>query len=647
MDPPLRILMVEDSEDDARLLLRELCRGGYHVAFERVDTPEAMSAALDGHEWDLVLADYAMPRFSALAALALLKSRGMDLPFIIVSGSIGEETAVDAMRAGAHDYLMKENLARLLPAIARELREAGIRATRRQAEAALRESEERLRATFDQAAVGIAHVGTDGRWLRVNQRLGDIFGYQSEELLGRTFHEIVGEEESDADHEQARRLLAGEIQTSATERRCRRKDGSLVWTQLTVSAARESSGEATYFIVVVEEINERKRLEAELWQRAEALAEADRQKDQFLAMLAHELRNPLGGISNAVQLLKQLGPAEPRVTRAREIIERQVAHQARLVDDLLDVSRITKGKIVPRRERLDLLRLVRESAEDARGMIEAAGLALHVELPDEPVGVIGDATRLAQVIGNLLHNSAKFTDPGGSVTVRLSEVVEGEGPLAVLSVSDTGIGIEPEMLPRVFETFTQADRSLDRSRGGLGLGLALVKGLVELHGGDVRATSRGPGWGAELSVRLPIAAAPAVAREVANPASAPLGPSRILIVEDNLDAAESLRDLLELCDCTVEAVYTGPTGLEAARQFRPEVVLCDLGLPGMDGYQVAAALRRDPDMAGARLIAISGYGQEEDQRRAREAGFELHLIKPVDFAELRRVLGITPRRPCE
>jgi signal transduction histidine kinase/CheY-like chemotaxis protein len=388
---------------------------------------------------------------------------------------------------------------------------------------------------------------------------------------------------------------------------------------------------------------ERERAEAALRRHAAELAEADRRKDQFLAMLAHELRNPLAPIRNAVQLMQQLGPAEPPLVRVREVIARQVAHQARLLDDLLDVSRISRGKIQLRREPLEFARLVGDVVEDHRRVLETAGLTVYLELPEERVWMEGDPTRLAQVVGNLLGNAAKFTEPGGQVRVRL--VAEPDSQTAVLSVRDSGIGIEPTLLLHVFELFTQAEQGLDRSRGGLGLGLALVKGLVEQHGGSVWAHSEGPGQGADFNVLLPTLAAPPAM--VAAPSAAPLatGPIRALVVEDNRDAAETLRDLLELAGCTVALAYSGPQALAIAPEFRPEVVLCDLGLPGMSGYEVGAKLRQHPASARAQLIAVSGYGQAEDRERSQAAGFDLHLVKPVDPSELLRILELGTHEP--
>jgi signal transduction histidine kinase/ActR/RegA family two-component response regulator len=420
------------------------------------------------------------------------------------------------------------------------------------------------------------------------------------------------------------------------EFRSRRRDGEMRWIHEQVHIEPLDAGR-WHFVGVCTDITEQKRLEDELRRKADELIRADQSKDEFLAMLAHELRNPLAPILNAVGVLKRLGSDEPISRRAWEIIERQVRHQARLIDDLLDISRITRGKISLRPERLDLVRLVRDTAEDRRTLLEADGRALALQLPDTPVWVEGDPTRLSQVVGNLLDNAAKFTDPGGHIAVTVAAEVE----FAVIRVRDTGIGIDPEILPHVFDTFSQADRTLERSSGGLGLGLALVKGLVALHGGEAVAASEGVGRGCEFTVRLPLVASPEALGRAADPCRG-AGPARVLVVEDHRDAAETLRELLELSGCTVEVAYTGRRGVEAARRFRPDVVLCDLGLPEMNGYEVAAALRADPTTAAARLIALSGYGREEDVLRCRQAGFDLHLTKPVEFAALERLLEAPP-----
>jgi signal transduction histidine kinase len=372
----------------------------------------------------------------------------------------------------------------------------------------------------------------------------------------------------------------------------------------------------------------------------ESLKETNQRKDNFLAMLGHELRNALGPIRNAAQVLQLTEATSASSPKALEIIGRQVGHMARLIDDLLDVSRISRGKILLRKEPVDLVALARTTADDYRVTLKNSGLRLGVELPHEPLWVRGDATRLSQVLRNLLDNARKFTNTGGRIGLWLRR----RGDMAKLSVSDTGIGIEPKMLGHVFDTFTQAEGSHKRSRAGLGLGLSLVKGLVELHDGTVKAASEGLGAGSKFTIRLPLHVAPEETRQTA-PAPIPQKTYRVLIIDDNRDAVETMQILLELGGHVVDTAYTGREGIEAARQFPPEVVLCDIGLPdGMDGYDVARRLRKDPELLGTYLVAVSGYGQPDDQRRAKEAGFDLHMIKPVESNELQRVLAELPSR---
>lgn len=363
-------------------------------------------------------------------------------------------------------------------------------------------------------------------------------------------------------------------------------------------------------------------------QLIEALQAASRRKDEFLAMLTHELRTPLAPIRNALYVLRDAAGNPDAAARSRELMERQVDHLTHLLDSLLDMARINGGKIALDRERLDLARLVYESAEDHRGVLESAGLTLRLELPQAPVWVQGDRTRLAQVLDNLLDNARKFTPPPGEVTLRLAAGNDPEQ--AELVLRDTGMGIEPEILPHVFEVFAQADRSLDRSRGGLGLGLSVARGLVELHGGTLEVKSGGVGQGTELTLRLPREPEPPALASDSIPGLKVRERRHILVVEDNRDAAECLRLLLEIHGYVVSVAYTGPDGVETAKSVQPDVVLCDIGLPGMSGYAVAGTLRALPETAAARLIAVTGYGSAEDRERALQAGFDLHLVKPVD-----------------
>ncbi len=369
------------------------------------------------------------------------------------------------------------------------------------------------------------------------------------------------------------------------------------------------------------------------------IREADRHKDEFLAMLAHELRNPLAPLMNAVHMLRPEGLAGPEAEEIRGIAERQVRHLARLVDDLLDMSRISTGKIQLRKGRVDLGVAVSRAVDSARPLIEARRHQLKVATPDRPVFLDADSARLEQVLSNLLNNAAKYTEPGGRIELDAGR----EGDQAFVRVRDTGVGIAPELLPRVFDLFTQAERSLDRSQGGLGIGLTLVRGLVELHGGSVAVYSGGIGRGSEFVICLPTSPTPDDARDggpETKAAPAPANPMRVLVVDDNEDGARLLARLLRSGGHRASLAYDGPAALESALSEPPDVVLLDIGLPGMDGFEVARRLRESEGPNRALLVALTGYGREEDLRRSREAGFDHHMVKPVDPRALNELLAL-------
>ena len=378
-------------------------------------------------------------------------------------------------------------------------------------------------------------------------------------------------------------------------------------------------------------------------QAEEELQDANRRKDEFLAMLSHELRNPLAPIRNAVELMRRVGSTEQRLIMARDVIDRQVTQLARLVDELLDVSRISQGKIVLKKEQVELSKIVGHSVETVRPMIDQRDQRLSVEVSARPVWLQGDFARLSQVVANLLNNASKYTPEGGRI--RLSALA-GEG-FATIVVEDNGSGIEPELLPRVFELFVQGERGLDRSQGGLGIGLTLVKRLVELHQGRVDAHSDGAGRGARFRITLPsisavqpeLAPAPAVslAQEVYG--------RRVLVVDDNVDAAESTAAFLRLEGHEVKTVVDGNEALASVRVFAPHVIVLDIGLPGLDGYAVARQLRERGDTSHALLIAVTGYGQKDDKQRAVEAGFDYHFVKPTDPRQIQA--AIEHGRPAE
>jgi two-component system CheB/CheR fusion protein len=423
-------------------------------------------------------------------------------------------------------------------------------------------------------------------------------------------------------------------------------DGSVHWLATKGLALGDRPGPASRLLGVTMDVDERRRLEEELRRRAADLVDADRRKDEFLAMLAHELRNPLAPLMNAAALLAVSGD-DPRVLRAaRELITRQVRHVTRLVEDLLDVARITSGKIELRRAPMDLAAVVRLAVDDATPGAVARRQRLVVDVAGDACWVHGDAVRLAQVVGNLLDNAIKYTPEAGRVSVGLRR----EDGLAVLHVRDSGVGMSGPLVERAFDLFAQGARALDRGESGLGVGLTLVRRLVELHGGRVTATSEGPGKGSEFVVRLPaLADAPARAAEApAVPTDGGRGASRrrVLVVDDNVDTARATALLLEADGHAVETAHDGRKALDVARAFRPEVVLLDIGLPGMNGYAVARALRADAALGAARLIAVSGYGRESDRALAREAGFDEHVVKPVDPDALSALVGEVSPRPA-
>jgi PAS domain S-box-containing protein len=503
---------------------------------------------------------------------------------------------------------------------------------RTRAEAALRESEQRFIRLFHANPLPMTIASLrDGRYLEVNDAVVRHSGYTREELLGRTKSEIGLRVVAAGRAEMVRRLHAeGRVRDVEVTIHTRRGPRQVLVNSEVITFA----GEPAVLHVSVD-ITERTQAEAQQRARGEEAEAANRAKDEFLAMLGHELRNPLGTITNAVAVLERLSGGDASTRHLTAIINRQTTHLTRLVDDLLDVARVTSGKIRLQAEPVDLHALARRCLETLThaGRTQEHRVALH----GQPVHVAGDAARLEQIVNNLVDNALKYTPPGGAVTV----TTERRGAEAILSVRDTGRGISPDVLARVFDLFVQEPQTLDRTRGGLGLGLTLVKRLVELHSGSVAAASEGPDLGSEFTVRLPVLANPAPGaasdRGAGEPAAA--RPRRVLIVEDGADARESLRLLLEQSGHLVETAGDGPSGLLALAAFRPEIALIDIGLPGLDGYTLAEAARRQPETRDIRLVALTGYGQGEDRRRALAAGFDLHVTKPVNPATLHDLLA--------
>jgi PAS domain S-box-containing protein len=419
------------------------------------------------------------------------------------------------------------------------------------------------------------------------------------------------------------------------------KTGEARWMAYKVLTLPDASGKPIGFATVSQDVTERRKLEDDLRELAASLSEADRRKNEFLAMLAHELRNPLAPISNAARALR-MGGREEALRPASEMLERQVKQMSRLVDDLLDMSRITLGRIELRRERAELAPIIEHAVEAARALYRSMNHELTVTVLAEPMLLDADPARLAQVVGNLLNNACKFTDKGGHVWL----TVEREGDEAVIRVRDNGIGIARENIPSLFEMFAQVDTSLERSRDGLGIGLTLVKTLTEMHGGSVHADSAGPGHGSEFTVRLPLlsqAVRPSSSVTVSKPPVV-VTARRVLIVDDSLDGAESLAMLLQVGGHETHLAHDGIEAVEAAARLRPDVVLLDIGLPRLNGYEVCRQLRKEPWGKDLLLVALTGWGQDEDRHRSNEAGFDAHLVKPVDHDALLKLLASAPVR---
>ena len=678
----IMILLVDDRPENLLAYQASLAELDLELVFARSGT-EALKQVLL-HEFALVLLDVNMPGMDGFETASLIRSRkrSVHTPIIFVTAFPDDVRATQGYAYGAVDYLQSPVVPEILRAKVKVFVDL-FRMTRevqRQSEERLALAQERMRRTAAEEA---------------NSRL--TFLAEVTALVGRSLDDTVTARDTVrltvpalGDHAViARRDLAGTgwqviqavaeagnvaiEQFTSLDRIASPLADALVRTfesgavERLGSSSPVASGEARTVVfplsgqksilaalgisrepsgghftpadfTIAEALAARAAIALENAQLYKDLEHADRQKNEFLSMLAHELRNPLAPIRTGVDVLRLRGDSQPEVVWARDMIERQTMQLVRLVDDLLDVSRITGGKIRIELECVDVAAVVATAIETSRPLIDEAGHQLTVSIPETALCVSCDRVRLAQVLSNLLNNAAKYTRSGG--TIRLS--VAREGSEAVFRVQDNGIGIPPEMLSKVFELFTQVERSLDRSRGGLGVGLTLARRLVELHGGRIDVASDGAGHGSEFTVRLPAVSAPATPAELVNdprPAEqVSQTPLRILVVDDNVDAADSLAWLFRQLAHDVRTTHDGRSAIELATEFRPQVVVLDLGLPQLDGYEVSRRLRSLPDTRDAPIIAVSGYGQDEDRRRSSQAGFDHHFIKPVDFQSLLGVL---------
>jgi PAS domain S-box-containing protein len=501
---------------------------------------------------------------------------------------------------------------------------------------ALRESERRFRGIFDSTYEFLGLMNTDGTLIEVNRTALDFVGAESAEVIGRPFWDTPWWSNAAGAKQQLKHAVAEAARGKFVrfEAEHRNAAGGTEIVDFSIRPIADETGKVTLLVPEGRPITERKRAEEALRESEEALRRADRRKDEFLAVLAHELRNPLAPIRNVAQLLKLKTPSEAELRRSRDVIARQVDHLTRLIDDLLDLSRITHDRLQLQKHCVQLRDVIEAAVETTRPLIDQQDHELAIELPQGPVYLDADAIRLSQVFSNLLSNAAKYTPRAGRITL----AAERDGKAVVVRVIDTGIGIAPEKIGYLFDMFFQADRSFDQSQAGLGIGLSLVKRLVEMHGGTVEVRSAGVNQGSEFAVRLPILFEPAPGEIEISATKAPVF-QRVLVADDYADSAATLAELLRFDGKEVEVAYDGIEAVERATTFRPEVVLLDIAMPKLNGYDAARKIRGEPWGRGVVLIAISGWGQEQDRQRSREAGFDGHLAKPVDYAMLLELIA--------
>ncbi|MBG1270995.1 hybrid sensor histidine kinase/response regulator [Nostoc sp. WHI] len=635
----LRFLLLEDSLLDAELAQAMLTEGGINCELIRVETGADFLAAVKIETFDLILADYALPSFDGISALEIARNHCPEVPFIFVSAALGEELAIEALKNGATDYVLKQRLGRLVPSVQRALREAKERRKRQQAEESLQKSEAKYRRIVDTSYEGIWMIDSQSRTEFVNQRLSQMLGYTAEEMLGCSMFNFM--DQADGTAEEKLEWLKREGSELKESRFCC-KDGSYIWTLISARAIFGEQNEFLGAIAMLTDITDRKQtaeerdrlLQLEKLARAEAES-ANRIKDEFLAVLSHELRSPLNPILGWAKLLQSRKFDETALKKALETIERNAKLQAQLIEDLLDVSRILQGKLNLNMMPVNLASTIEAAMETVRLAAEAKTIQIEMML-DPTVGkVLGDSARLQQVLWNLLSNAVKFTATEGKVNVRL-ECIDAQ---AQVTVSDTGKGIHPDFIPHVFDYFRQSDSTTTRKFGGLGLGLAIARHLIEMHGGTVWAESLGEDQGAIFTVRLPLIKDGAIIEDNPNadpstalPVSSPLMGIQILIVDDNPDTLDFFSFVLEHFGAIVTAVASADEALQALTQSKPDILLSDIGMPEINGYMLIQQVRAlEAEVGGKQLpaIALTAYAGEIDQQQALKAGFQQHIVKPI------------------
>lgn len=655
MSTPVRILHVEDEPYDTEMIQSSLMRDGLDCEISRVETRNELLAAIGAGGFDIILSDFSLPQFDGYAALAVRQDICPDIPFIIISGTLGEEAAIEAFARGATDYILKGRLERLSPSVRRALRESAERADRRRAEAELKMAHQRLRFHLENTPLLVIEWDSNFRVKYWSPQAEQVFGWTQQEVMDKDPDDIgiVYVEERDSVAALMTQLLEGDVIQLSSQNRNYRKDGSVIWCDWYNSALKDEQGKLISILSLGLDVTSRKRIEEEralLLAREQAAREsaeaANRAKDEFLAAVSHELRTPLTPVLGWLRMLRGESLDVENRARAMEKIEQNVRAEIRLVEDLLDASRIITGKLQLDLRPLDLSSVVSAAVDSMRPAAEARDISL-IQKIDPLVGMVsGDADRLRQVIWNLLSNAIKFTPPHGTVSISVENVQSH----VEISVADSGQGISSDFLPHVFERFRQADGSPARKFGGLGLGLAIVRHLIELHGGTVHAASPGSGMGATFTVKLP----PLVHRRSSESRRAVEADSeklfkanlrlkglRVLTVDDDPDTLELVSFVLEQAEATVMTATSFDTAIAIFEKEKVDVLVSDIAMPGSDGYHLIARVREIAARRGQRIpaVALTAFTRTEDRLRALSAGFQMHLPKPIEPAELLAVVA--------
>ncbi|EAW38800.1 response regulator [Lyngbya sp. PCC 8106] len=641
----LKILLLEDDLVDRELIQTLLIKGGIEAEFTCVNRCSEFEEVLKTLFPDLILSDYVLPSFDGIAALEIAQQICPEVPFIMVSGMLGEERAIEALKQGATDYVLKQRLERLVPSVKRALRESQERQERLRVEEALRQTDDLLKAIVDASPVAIITLNLEKKVITWNIAAERIYGWQSQEVIDQLLPLIPPEED-----EQFNRLFQQALQNYTRtnyEFQHRGKNNDLIEISISLAPLHNAEGNVCGVVMTAVDITTRKRIEAERFnllqreQSARAEAEAaNRIKDEFLAVLSHELRTPLNSILGWITLIQRGKLNQTTLEQALEVIERNASIQTQLIEDLLDISRISRGQLNLNINSVNLVELIQTTVDTVRPAAEAKSIAIELIL-DHRINIIsGDGNRLQQVFWNLFSNAIKFTPKEGSVTIKLNKV---EDSYAQIKVIDSGIGIEPNFLPYVFEYFRQADASTTRSQGGLGLGLAISRHLVELHGGTIDVESEGKGKGSVFIVMLPIRPIQFDQDQIDKPINNEfnLQDLNIMVVEDQADARELIRLVLEQQGAKVSEASSGQEAWEILKEFTPDVIISDIGMPDENGYSLLKRVRSLPKDKGGNIpaLALTAYTKEEDRQQAIKAGFQMHLAKPLDITALLKAVS--------